>query len=187
LCPVVGSQACFVAVVSPGRETASDLWGFGCMQDACCWVSMLCLCPVVGSYCLLLTLQIVVQMCLRPGGWALLWGLLLSWCALEGFWLHANGLKSVAWCWLIARFTVLYMAHCCGISCRLTAGSLGNLFPLVLPLKSAGPGCLGVGLLFGCLGFSLVGACSSRLFVFFFVYSLHEGCSYYLVVGSCSL
>ena len=25
LCPVVGSQACFVAVVSPGRETASDL------------------------------------------------------------------------------------------------------------------------------------------------------------------
>ena len=49
----MGSQACFVAVVSPGGTT-SDLWGFGCMQDNCCWVSMLCLCPVVGSYCLLL-------------------------------------------------------------------------------------------------------------------------------------
>jgi len=32
------------------------------------------------------------------------------------------------------------MAHCCGVSCRLTAGSLGTLFPLVLSLKSAGLG-----------------------------------------------
>jgi hypothetical protein len=77
--------------------------------------------------------------------WLGLWGLLLSRCALVGFWLHVNGLKSAAYCWLIAGFKVLHLAHCCGVSCRLTAGSLGTLFPLVLSLKSADPGSLGAG------------------------------------------
>jgi len=50
--------------------------------------------------------------------------------------------------------------------------------------KSVGPGCLGAGLLFGGFWFDLVGAWSSWLFKF---YSLHEGCSCYLYIGTYSL
>jgi len=49
LCPVVGSQACFVAVVLQGG-TALGLLGFGCMQDNCCWVYALLWGPIVCCF-----------------------------------------------------------------------------------------------------------------------------------------
>ena len=54
-------------------------------------------------------------------------------------WIEVSGLM-LAHCWIqgFAYGSLLW-------GCRLTARSLGTLFPLVLSLKSAGPGSLGAG------------------------------------------
>jgi hypothetical protein len=75
-------------------------------------------------------------------------------------WLHAIGLKS-------ALDAGSLLDSCFYIWLTVVGSHAGSLLDSrVLSLKSVGPGCLGVGLLFGGFWFGLVGAWSSRLFVF---------------------